>query len=551
MMETEQQFRILRLLDRLQPLLKRTGINYPALRRILQIKLLMDRRRVPTLMSNHNRSEDQEANYFGRSLGLYGLIGVVFVPFILLENHYILSMSLVSGIMMFFIMTSMISDFSTVMLDVRDRSILMTRPVDRKTVGTARAIHSAIYLLLLTGALSAASLVVGLIKHGLVFFVVYLTELLLMNLLILVTTSIIYLILMKYLNGEKLKDFINYVQIGLTVVIAVGYQFVFRSFHFVDLNVAFMPVWWKLLLPPVWFAAPYEWLLGGGGSGWIYLLSAMALFVPILLMSIYIRLMPSFEQHLEKLTHSDAGIGRPRDRVDRFLSRLVCRTAEERSCFRFSAIMMRTEREFKLKVYPSLGMSIFFPYLFLFTMPRMDNSWSALRESSLFYSLYIMSLMIVSAVMMLKYSGKSKAFWLFGAAPLSNLDPLYKGALKAFAVKMFLPMYILNAGIFAYIFGIRIMPDLLIMLLTSTGLIPLVGKVVLRQPPFSESFSFTRQSGGWIVFAAMFVVGGMAGLHALSRIYPFGMGMYTVLLLVVNIWGWTMTFSSTKQVNER
>ncbi|PAD80014.1 hypothetical protein [Paenibacillus campinasensis] len=546
MREADQQFRILRLLDRLQPLLRTTGIHYPTLRRILQVKLLMDRRRVPTLLSNRNRSEDEEVNYFVRSLWLYALLGLMLVLFMMLETQYMLLMSLVMGILMFFIMMSMISDFSAVMLDVRDRSIIMTRPVDGRTVGMARAIHTAIYLLMLTGSLAAASLVAGLIKHGVLFFVIYVIELVLVNLLILVVTSVTYLLLMKYLNGEKLKDIINYVQIGLTVVLAVGYQFVIRSFNFAGMDMAFEPVWWQLFLPPVWYAAPYEWLIGSGGSAWLYLLSALALIVPIILLMLYVRLMASFEQHLEKLAHSDAGRGRPRDRFDRMLSKLVCRTEEERSCFRFSAIMLRTEREFKLKVYPSLGMALFFPYLFLFSMSNSGSAWSEVRESSFFYFLYMMPLMIISAVFMLKYSGKSKAFWLFGAAPFSNLDPLYKGALKAFVVKIYLPLYFVNATVFAFIFGSRIIPDLLGILLVGTAVVPLFGKVMLSDPPFSRSFSMANQSGGGMVFAAMFVLGAVVAIHIASRIHVLGMAAFILALLIINVWGWKRTYSSAK-----
>ncbi|MUG64725.1 hypothetical protein GNP94_01755 [Paenibacillus campinasensis] len=547
MREADQQFRILRLLDRLQPLLRTTGIHYPTLRRILQVKLLMDRRRVPTLLSNRNRSEDEEVNYFVRSLWLYALLGLMLVLFMMLETQYMLLMSLVMGILMFFIMMSMISDFSAVMLDVRDRSIIMTRPVDGRTVGMARAIHTAIYLLMLTGSLAAASLVAGLIKHGVLFFVIYVIELVLVNLLILVVTSVTYLLLMKYLNGEKLKDIINYVQIGLTVVLAVGYQFVIRSFNFAGMDMAFEPVWWQLFLPPVWYAAPYEWLIGSGGSAWLYLLSALALIVPIILLMLYVRLMASFEQHLEKLAHSDAGRGRPRDRFDRMLSKLVCRTEEERSCFRFSAIMLRTEREFKLKVYPSLGMALFFPYLFLFSMSNSGSAWSEVRESSFFYFLYMMPLMIISAVFMLKYSGKSKAFWLFGAAPFSNLDPLYKGALKAFVVKIYLPLYFVNATVFAFIFGSRIIPDLLGILLVGTAVVPLFGKVMLSDPPFSQSFSMANQSGGGMVFAAMLVLGAVVAIHIASRIHVLGMAAFILALLIINVWGWKRTYSSAKQ----
>ena len=72
-------------------------------------------------------------------------------------------------------------------------AILMTKPIDGRTVGLARSIHAGIYLPL-TGALSAGSLVVGLFKHGVLFFLIYILELILMNMLILVSTSLVYLL---------------------------------------------------------------------------------------------------------------------------------------------------------------------------------------------------------------------------------------------------------------------------------------------------------------------------------------------------------------------
>ncbi|MGE7054854.1 hypothetical protein ACQKI4_19955 [Paenibacillus glucanolyticus] len=220
----ESTFRMLKILDRFQGVISRTGVDYEVLRRILHVKLIMDSRRAPVILSSVNRKkEEQDKNLFVSSLWMYGLIGLVLTPFVFWSDpEYLLPMSLLSAILMFLIMTSMISDFSSVLLDVRDRSILMTKPIDGRTVGLARSIHAGIYLLLLTGALSAGSLVVGLIKHGVGFFLIYILELILMNMLILVSTSMIYLVLLKYWDGEKLKDLINYVQIGLSATLAIG-----------------------------------------------------------------------------------------------------------------------------------------------------------------------------------------------------------------------------------------------------------------------------------------------------------------------------------------
>lgn len=67
-------------------------------------------------------------------------------------------------------MTSMISDFSSVLLDVRDRSILSTKPIATKTVNAAKFMHIFIYLAYLTIALTTIPLLVGLFTQGIIFF---------------------------------------------------------------------------------------------------------------------------------------------------------------------------------------------------------------------------------------------------------------------------------------------------------------------------------------------------------------------------------------------
>ncbi|OOC60606.1 hypothetical protein [Paenibacillus ihbetae] len=544
MLPPEPSFRTLLLLDKFKGILTRMGADYEMLRRILQVKLLMDSRRVPIILSNTNRKDDDaDKNLFIRSLWLYGLMGIVLAPFVYISDpNYMMAMSVVAAILMFFIMTSMISDFSSVLLDVRDRSILMTKPIDGRTVGLARSIHAGIYMLLLTASLSAASLVTGLLINGVMFFLIYLIELILMNLLILAVTTLVYLLLLKYWDGEKLKDLINYVQIGLSAVIAIGYQFVIRSFELVDFNISFTPAWWQLLLPPVWFAAPFAWQLGGEADPWIIAFSLMAVAGPIVLLLIYLRYIPSFELFLEKLSHSDAGSGKERGRADRALARWFCRTHEEQACFRLSASMMKSEREFKLKVYPSLGLSMILPYLFFFTALR-GSTLAEIRSGSSFYVLYAMLVMVITTVMMLKYSGKPKAFWLFRAAPLSSLGPLYRGTLKAYAVKMFLPLFAVNAAIFLSLFGVRIVWDLVIILLTGLALIPVAAKAMLRTPPFARAFSVTQQKDGWIVLLSFPVLGGLGGLHYASSTIPFGAPAYILLLLIANGWLWTKLFT--------
>ncbi|WP_413406846.1 hypothetical protein [Paenibacillus amylolyticus] len=546
-MEESSDFRTLKILDRFRPIIARTGADYDVLRLILRVKFQMDQRRVPTILSNNSgKKERKEGNQFLRSLWLYGLMGLMMVPFIVWDTgHFMLQMGLVFGILMFMIMTSMISDFSSVLLDIRDRNIIMTKPVNGRTVGMARAIHAGVYLLLLTGSLTGIPLIAALVTHGIGFFLIFLVELILINMLILVTTSLIYLFMMKFLDGEKLKDMINMVQILLSVGIAIGYQLVIRSFSIIDFGMVFTPAWWQLLLPPLWYAAAYEWLFAGGGNVWIYTFTTLAVLVPVVSMIVYVKLMPSFELYLEKMAHSGQSSGRRRGRWDRLISKVVSRSREEQACFRLSASMMRNEREFKLKVYPSLGLSFVLPYVFWFTELQ-SSSWAEFRQSSFVYTFYIVLMLVVTVVVMLKFSGQYKAFWTFRAAPMANDSALYKGALKAFLCNMFLPIFLANAVLFTWTFGLRILPDIAIIMMTATALVPLAGKLLLRKPPFSQSFSMAQQSDGWYVFAALPVLAMLWGVHVFFRSVAGGVWIYGALLIVANVLLWTLLFREKK-----
>lgn len=52
-----KDFTILKLLDRFDFLFKKMGVDYPIMRRILQVQLTMDERRVPTILTNQKRPE--------------------------------------------------------------------------------------------------------------------------------------------------------------------------------------------------------------------------------------------------------------------------------------------------------------------------------------------------------------------------------------------------------------------------------------------------------------------------------------------------------------
>ena len=258
-------------------------------------------------------------NQYIKSLWIYVLFGLFMIPFILMGDNYLFQMSLFFGIFTFFVMTSMIADFSSVLLDIRDRNILFPKPVDRKTIGMAKMVHVVIYLSYLTIALVSIPLIVGLFKNGFLFFLVSIVNIILIDVLVVGLTALIYFLFLRFFDGEKLKDLINYVQIGLSLMIMVGYQLLVRSFQFIDLTVSLQPKWWQTFIFPMWYGANMEMVMNGDFQPFYLFFSALGILVPLLSIWIYMKYNHVFEQNLQKLTYH----GKAKEKKQRKLRSII------------------------------------------------------------------------------------------------------------------------------------------------------------------------------------------------------------------------------------
>ncbi|MBP2110105.1 hypothetical protein [Paenibacillus silagei] len=535
------EFLILKLLDRIQWIFKGLGADYALMRRILQVKLTMDGRRTPTLFSGSQNSKlEMEGSPF-RVQWLYLLLGLMLIAMVAPRDHHMLMMSLLFSIVMFLITTTLISDFSTVMLDLRDKNILFSKPVDRRTLNMAKSLHILIYLLTLTLTFTGPSLLFSLFRHGPGFFFVYAAEILLMDGFILVFTALIYLLILRFFDGEKLKDIINYVQIVLSVAVTVGAQLVSRMFNLSELGLDFTPAWWHFLLAPVWFGAPFELLGGGTGSRSVVILTALSVVVPAVMFAAYIRLMPVFERSLQKLAEHGAE-GRDSGRLARVLSETVCRNKAEAMFFRFTWSMMKNEREFKLRVYPTIGFSLIFPFIFIF-----NQVWSGdlagIRSSKSFLFIYYSALLLMTVVQMVRYSASYKGAWIYQVIPLPGKGLVYRGMLKAAVVKLLVPLFLLEAAVFTALLGSWIIADMAVVLLALLLYAVICFLTFPKALPFSEKYEAAqRKEFTGSAFVQLFILGGLAGVHYVFTLIPAGIYIYMVILVAANAWIWRRAF---------
>jgi ABC-2 type transport system permease protein len=537
-----KDFRVLKFLDKFSSIFEKFGIDYKVMRKIVQIKLIMDSRRVPTVFNNRSRRKENtegEGSVFSKPSLVYVFISLIMIPFLFIKANYDFCMSFVFGIAMFMIMTTLISDFSSVLLDLRDRNIISSKPIESKILSMAKIIHICIYIFFITMSLTGIPLVVSLFRHGFLFFIIFLIEIILMDLLVIMMTALLYLVILKFFDGEKLKDIINYVQIILTITLTIGYQLIGRMFDFTSLSAVFVPKWWEYFIIPVWFGAPFELILNGNHNIYNIVFSILAVIIPIISIILYLKLMPTFERSLQKLDNN----GEDKKSKSKFtdkLANVVCFTKTEKIFFKFTSDMIKNERDFKLKVYPSLGMSIIFPFIF---MMNGNRNFSNIGSGKSYINLYFCALMLPMVIMMVKYSKNYKGAWIYKVSPLKNTSDIYKGTFKSVILNLIVPIFILECIIFLFIFGLRIVPDLILIFLNMMLYTVICFKAFKRSLPFSVPYATGKQTEGLIMLPIMMLLGVLALVHFLATLVTFGVYIYILVVFIIDVIAWKFAFS--------
>lgn len=533
-------FTSLRVLDRFRKIFLKLDIDYDMMRRILKLKLTMDSRRMPPIFNGSKVKK--EGNQFTKSLWIYGFFGLLLLtPFLFLGDNFLFSLSIMFSSMFVILMTSMISDFSAVLLDIRDKNILQPKPISNRTINAAKMMHIFIYIFLLTGSFVVIPLIVSIFKFGPLFALLFLVEIGMISCLTVIFTAFIYLFVLRFFSGEFLKDVINYVQIFLAIGMAVSYQLVGRIFDIVNLQIDYGFAWWHLFLPPFWYAAPFELIFNNNHSLYIVLFTILAVLVPIMAFFLYVRLMPTFENYLSKLQSDSKRKKKKARMLTLFWSKILCRTNDERAFYKFSSIMLKEERELKLKVYPMLGFAVIFPFIMLFNNLRM-SSFEELSKGNSFMIIYFALIFVPSVILLLEYSNYYKAHWVFYVAPSRSRGLVYSATLKAAIINYFLPILIPLSLIFLWIFSTRILLDLVIVFLVAILLTVVSYWMFIKDPfPFSNEPKQAQESSMIKVFGSMFLVGIMAVIHMIVTIFSLEW-LYILVLIICIFISWKLTF---------
>lgn len=544
-----KEFTILKILDKFQFIFKFSGIEYPLLRKILQIKFVMDERRVPTIMMN-GKNNNESKNSFRSGLMIYGFLGFFIGIFMLPPFPLFLKMNIIIGMLIFMIMTTMISDFSSVLLDIDDKNILLPRPVDAKTLSAAKLIHIVVYLFSITLAITAGALIIGLFRYGFLFFLVLLFEIILICGFVILFTSLFYYVILTVFSGEKLKDIINYFQIVLTIFMTIMYQFIGRIFNFSDLNISVAPSWWHLLLPSAWFSAPFSIFIEHDQNSYYVVLSVVGIIVPIIAITLYVMVVaPRFERNLQKLNSGNSKRKTmEKASLRRTVSNIICRNPIEKAFFRFTLQMLDNERKLKLRIYPNMAFSVVFPFIFMFNLFGGVESFSDLcsQVAQGRYYLYLYTSVALLAAMfpLISLSQNYKGAWIYKALPVDNPADVLKGAFKGFMYKCIVPIFLLISLLFIGIFGFKIIPDLTLIFINMLILMLTIFHFSKKELPFYKEFQYAQNGNSSALIFRMFALCGVAAaIHYIASVFfPFGLVLNIVMSLVIVLILWNYSF---------
>ncbi|MBU3101490.1 MULTISPECIES: ABC transporter permease [Clostridium] len=544
-----KNFTVLKILDKFQFIYVKLGVNYKVMRMILKVKLTMDGRRVSNVMGKNKKSgESRDKNNY-LSLLMFNAFISVFIGLIMNSDMPAMkATNIVIGINLFMMISLMISDFSAVLLDVTEKSILLPKPIDNKTFNAAKTTHICIYLAGLSLSLNLIPLVIGTIKYGALFFVIFFIENILSVLIVITLTSLLYTIVLKLFDGEKLKDIINYFQILLAFVFAFGYQLVARVFNVSNMNSEYIPKLWHVILPSMWFAAPFGILIDGNKQPILMYLLVLAVVGPIVLIVLYLKkVVPYFEKNLQKLNAKGGTVSRRSENRKEFIAGIVCKDNIEKSMFKFTQNMIATERSLKLKVYPTLAMAVFMPVLFVF-MDRNDKSLLDNIQNGfggkIHLLIYISIFLLCFCTAFINNSDSFKGAFIYKVLPIKNPGVILKGAVKGTIFKLIIPLYLLDSIVFLILKGPLIIIDLVVMFLVLLILSLVYFKLSNKAMPFSVKFA-TTDSGKLILpsIVTSLLLGIFAGIHIAIRNNIIFICVYGIVLLIANVILWKTSFN--------
>jgi ABC-2 type transport system permease protein len=468
------------------PVYKKMGADLKQLRSILNIKLTMDDRRVATLQQTSQRKSKKPVTRATLlTMFLSALMGLVLLFAFTAGADRLTHLTFYFAFFFFMLASTLISDFTSVLIDPRDTFIILPKPVSDKTFLIARLLHIFIHICKIVLPLTIPGLIFIGVNDGILGSLILLIDVLLVTLFTIFVINALYILILKITTPERFKTIISYFQIIFAISIYASYQLVPRLIDKYDLeNFSFTEHSYIIYLPFYWFAASWQLLYSFHATTTQLIAAILGLIVPVFSIYAVVKfLAPSFNNKLAMINSSggsekskapapgnfsEVGKTQTSNRIagySYFLSRFFTKTRAEKMGFQFTWKLMDRSRDFKLKVYPGIGYILV--YIFIMFYGKGFQLEDFAEETSkgkiaIISSIYFTSFILTMAINQMVFSEKYKASWIYYAMPLVKPGDVILGGVKAAIFKFYIPLLTIIVAACLILIGPSIIPNLIL-----------------------------------------------------------------------------------------
>lgn len=546
---------LLKLVMLPQGLYGRMGADVAQLRALLEVKLKMDDRKpISTLNMGAKKKKPARFTSFWTAFISF-FTGIIYIlPMLALREEPVLGLWAYFTFFLFLLSFTLITDFSNVLLDTRDKYVVMPRPVNNQTLFLSRLLHICIYLIRIVVPMSLPGwIVMGLINWKLAIWFPLPLFLLVGASLFLV--MLLYLLMLRLASPERFKNILNGFQIALSILLFSSYYLVpqvMESAQVAALKLA--DVAWVKIFPTFWIAATGSWLLKSGAVAGAVWYSLLAVLFPALLLWVAVRwLAPGF---MSRLADAETGgevqqTARPQtQRSSHSWAQRLNKSTEARAGFSMAWIQTGRSRSFKMKVLPTFAyVPVYFFYLlFINKHASFQEVWTDLPHTARHIGLlYMAAFILLQTLNYLVMSDQYKAAWVYFAAPLARPGMVMAGAFKAVWIKYFLPFFVAIAAFVLYVWGLGALWDVALALVNVTVFAVGISVLMYRYLPFSKVEQMKEKGGRFFKMLLVFIIPAMLGIgHYLAWLADFWwLKLIYLLLSLALLWTFWDSYRNT------
>jgi ABC-2 type transport system permease protein len=436
---------------------RKIGINTAKMEEIISIKLIMDNRRPSVFRRNQLKSKNELKNSTLMTMLISFFMGLF------LLYSYFMGANIVSSLTLFYIgfifLTSsiLISDFATVLFDTRDNHIIHTKPIDDKTLISARILHILIYTMKIVLPISLPGLIAIIVNQGFRSIVPFIIMTTMSTIFCVIVINILYILIIRVSSTQKFQSIVTNMQVGMTILVFGVYQLLPRIYEMNESKeIDFQALAWKMFIPPYWFAEVTDFLMSFNASATkitSLLLTLFSIIIGFIIMVKY--LAPAFNKRILTLSNnSDSKKNQNPERksnlsyyqiISKYAS-LYLQIPQEKSAFHFVSKMMLRSRDFRLRFLPSIGYLIVFIFIFLISSLKSGNSiihnTDFFGKFPILMMIYMTSIVPTNAFTQMKYSEKFKASWIYYVTPNAKPGLIFSGTIKSILSIYYLPIVI-------------------------------------------------------------------------------------------------------------